>query len=196
MDLTELYDLHERGDLGSDDPRWDDVQTLLRETAKAEVRRSARRLYGEPLESAIDQVEGLLLQKFISRRFSPRNGRCLEPLLRTTCRNDLISVFRKSRSPSAVGFDGAEASWENTRTPVVTSDRLDLFGTIRGSLPPFRFREHAHVRESLLAVFLTHHRLPGPSHLASLGVASSRRQTVYNAAVVDLNQAMMRICDA
>ncbi len=194
ISLTELYDLHERGELDSMDQRWNIVARLIHKIVVTEVTKSAKRLYGEPLEAAIVDVEGTVLHKFIGKRFTPRRTPTIEPLLRVTCRNDMLTMFRRSKSPSTVGFDGAEAAWTSDHKPI-TDERIDMFGRIRGNLETFRFHEHTHVREALLAVFLSQHKYPGPGFLSPLGVGATQRQDVYNAAVVDLNCAMMGICD-
>lgn len=192
MDLTELYDLHERGELSSNDQRWMQVQQQLSDVVGAAVRRNARNLHGQTLDNAIIEVEGALLQKFVSKRFSPREGRPLNPLLQVVIRNELLSLFRRNKSPSTVGFDGAETVWEGNAMTVST----DLFGRVRNNLGEYRFPEHNHIREAILAYFLTKQKYPGPLFLQGFGVSVGKRRAVYNAAVVDLNCAMTDLCDA
>jgi hypothetical protein len=190
--ITELYDLHRDGTLGDHDPRWKVVERELRRLAAREVGRANGRLYGEPRRSRVEDVYTRLLCKFLERRFNYR-GESMDGLLASAARNDTHDSFRRSRSPSTVYFDGAEHRWADDRMPVDHVDP-DVFGVVRQGMSDFRFPEHPHVREAVLSFFLTNSRYPGSSFLHALTVPHATRSAVYNAAVVDINTAMMAAC--
>lgn len=197
-ELTSLYALHKRGELAHDDPRWGDVQEEINRVVKDVVSKSARNLYGEPLVACIDDVELAILRKFVEKRLEHR-GDAIDPLIRWSARNDMLSHFRRSRSPCAVSFDGAEKAWEHQdeqRDEPGDDAEPDLFDRVRAAMPPFRFQEHPFVRDGILAFFLTHHNYPGPGYLHAFGVHHSVRPSVYNAALFDVNSAMIQLCEA
>jgi hypothetical protein len=190
--LTELYALHRAGKLPGTDKRWLDVSRDLCKLARQVVEAGSRDLYGTPVELAIEDVGTALLQKFVACKLD-HSGAGIEPLLRTAARNDMLSYYRRSRSPTASSFDGAEQTWEKEAERAEPTD--DMFARARAFMPPFRFAEYPHVRDAVLAFFLTHWTYPGAGFLHPFGVHHSIRQPVYNAAVFDLNRAMIRICE-
>lgn len=194
--LTLLYDQHKAGTLsGTDDEAWGYVQEQIRRFARMAVCALSPRLFGEPLEQRVDDVYTRLITKFLEGRLDYQ-GDTMEPLLQRAARNDARDSFRRSRSATAVCFDGAEETWESRSRHVEPDEpdaSHDLFGAVRSKLDPFRFPEHPHVRECVLAQLLTTGAYPGPSALHSLSVHPDHRLAVYNAAVVDINTAVQEL---
>lgn len=195
--LSQLYALYRAGRLGDMDPRWTRVQDMLMEFSRGVVVRFATNLFGQTREHRVEDVYGRLLVKFLKKSFHP-HGPNLEPLLLHTARNDLTTSFRRSQSPTPVYYDGAESTWEDQSSQwedgsadVGGRCHEDLFSSARTIMRPFRFREYGHARDGMLAFFLTHFRHPGQIFLHTFGVHRTVRPTVYNAAVVDINQAMI-----
>lgn len=198
--LTELYEAHRKGEMPRADPRWEEVPDLLHKFASRVTRSQTHarataqgRLYGTVVEDRIHDVATVLLTKFLEGRLNHR-GPAIEPLLSTVARRELATAFRRSRSPSTVGFDGAEKTWQGDNGP--REQKGELFPVLQSSLRHFRFPEYPHVREALLAFFLSTSRYPGPHYLHPFGVHKDLRPAVYNAAVFDLNRAMVSQCDA
>lgn len=196
MTLEELYRLHCDGAMGRLDSRWDQVQDELRGIAVSVVRsvssrRTGQELYGSPMDDRVEDVYTAILSKFIEKKLNARSS--FTSVLMTAARNALLDAFRASSSPSAtVGFDGADETWQDHERPVPK----DLFMQVRQRLRSFRWAEFPHVRESLLAYFLTHHTFPGAAFLGHFEVEPHLRTSVYNAAVYDLNCALLEVVQA
>lgn len=186
--ITELYDLYVAGSLPSDDARWNEVEAELLSIAESVVRRSARNVHGPALTDAIEDVHSALLQKFIRRRLS-RIGPDLKGLLRMAARNEMTSSFRRRKSPSTVGFAGAERTWKATSD--VATDAPDIFAEVRARFDEFRFPTHGYARDGILAFFLSNTDYPGEQYLEGFGVDNRERKDVYNAALFDINSATM-----
>jgi hypothetical protein len=191
--LTELYNLHKHKCLPRSDPRWAEVQSILAGVARktcenVKARSHQGALYGAAIEQRYEDIYTALLTKFLERRLN-HNRLSIEPLLSSIARNELATSFRRGRSPSAVYFEGAEETWEGDQGP--RQQNGNLFETIRDRLPAFRFQEYPHVREALLAFFLMTNRYPGHHFLHAFGVRRDERVAVYNAALYDINGAMI-----
>ena len=197
--LTELYKAYRGGKMPRDDPRWEEVPKLLHKIARGVTHSQTRaksatqgQLYGAVMDDRIEDVSTVLLTKFLEGRFDFR-GQTIEPLLFTVARRELATAFRRSRSPSTVGFEGDEKTWQGDDGP--REQQSDLFVVLLARLRHFRFPEYPHVREALLAFFMATNRYPGHHYLHPFGVHKDLREAVYNAAVFDLNLAMINQCD-
>lgn len=187
--LTELYDLHHAGLLDGLDARWNSVHRLLRQVAVNVVRRRASDLYGEPAEARIEDVFTSILTKFLTCKF-PYNGDSIDSLLQTAATRDLMSAFRRSNSVCTHSVHGEERDIE-----AFDSESRNLFEVVREALPPFRFPEHQFVREAMLAFMLCSGDYPGRRWLRGFGVRQSMQTCIYNAAVVDINRAMVEVAE-
>lgn len=184
--LTAMYRTHEAGALGQNDRRWLYIQeTVYRLTADT-ITKGTRGLFGGPLDRIIEEVQGAVLGKFITKKYTI-DGTTIEPVLRATILNEMRSVLRKSQSVTPVSMaSGCEAESE-----VTGGDDDDLFNHVRQKLrQPFRFAEAPHVREAVLAFLLTSARFPPQSFIGSMGVPPALRRHVFNAAVFDINEAI------
>ncbi len=192
--LTFLYDQYGVGNLDSTDRRWQRVNDIIVDFTKNEVTRISKDLYGPPLEAAVDVVTREILAKFISKRLNRQLGQAtIEPLLRFAIRNDLMSHFRRSRSPSTVTHEANHGTGVMLMGGSMSPDR-DVFHNTRQHFGEFRFPEWSMVREAILAFFLTRMKYPGHRFLNLFGVNTRDRVAVYNAALFDINRAMIAHC--
>jgi len=192
-ELTTLYSQHVAGKLASNDQRWNRVSTMLMCFCKCEATRLAKDLYGQPLEACVENLYTALISKFVKKKLRHQTS-TIEPLLRFAARNDLMSYFRRSRSPSAVTHESSHGDGLMIMGGRMRPDR-DLFNVVRQNMASFRFQEWSWVREAILAVFLTRTIYPGPTFLQTFGVKDHEQEAVYNAALYDINRAIMAICE-
>lgn len=191
-DINSLCERHERGRLAGSDARWTQVEELLMAITTQEVKRTAAGIYGMPLEHLVDQVYTAVLSKFISKKFRDRRGKA-HIIIRKAARNETISALRRSRSPSSVGFDGAEETWEAGAS---VAERPGVVAQVEVYLRDFRFPEYEAARGAVLGFFSANGGYPGPAFVTQFGVPQDVARPVYNAAVCDLNTAMLEVVDA
>lgn len=185
--LTDLYRLHEANTLGMDDRRWLVIQESIYRLTSTTITKSMRGLFGGPLNRVIEEVQGAVLGKFITRKYTI-DGDTIEPVLRATILNEMRSVLRKSQSVTPVAMS---KGYESEGGENGAADDDDLFDHVRQKLrQPFRFAEAPHVREAVLAFLLTSARFPPQSFIGSMGVPPALRRHVFNAAVFDINEAI------
>lgn len=188
MNIGDFYAIHNSVGLDEADPRWLDVSRLLHTYARGTVTAHCHSLIGLEREQLTDAVQARLLAKFMNRRFQCADGQSFERLLNRSAKNDMIDELRGSRSISAESMDGrpiGDTIFARMR------GESDVFAVLREVMRPYRFREFLYVRDCILSYFLQRKQYPPPSWLKSIGVPPDSWAPVFNAAVFDINSAIL-----
>jgi hypothetical protein len=174
---------------------WTEARDALRRLAYISVKKCAAKfkIPDSTQPELIDEVEGALTIKLAQKRLpDPATVTSFEAMMRTVGWRETLSVLRKIKSPLAGRLESDPGL--TVRHESVVDEDDDVFLRIRSGMEPFRFGEYKLARDVLLAVRLATDGFPGPAYLRAM-VPKSKQGCVYNAAVFDINTAILGIAD-
>lgn len=184
--IDALYEQHRRG-VALSQSEWLYVDRILKLAAQDQVLHCATR-YKIPESThgeLILAVAHSLFAKFLKKVPDPRNG-SLRAMLKTMAFHATITELRRIRGVMAAQFDGYERKRSAPVMPATTGPAF--YEALRAHLPPPRFWEWGLTREILIAHAAMTGKLPDARAIRGV-VPPDLLNTVYNAAVVEINRA-------